>query len=320
VPLLRVLAPRVAQTRALGRFAGWRFAIEEQAPTPQVSLRRKIWDRFSQQGIERPVRIAWFEGLSVDLVLGNDQSRCLYVGGSYEPNEFDFLGRILRPGMTVIDAGANEGFYSLFCARRVGPRGVVVAVEPSPRERARLENNLALNGLRNVRVLRSGLAAGRGRAVLRIANAEHNGQNTLGAFAYDSVTLADEVEIELEPLDAVVRAQALGRVDLLKIDVEGAELAVLQGAEELLARSRPLVLFELLEAALRGQGASAQAVLDFLAARGFDILKFDASGGLSPLRGLAEASTNLVAVPSERMQAVMTAISRESDSGRAAAR
>ena len=307
--MLRALAPHAAQPRALGRFPGWSFTVEEHSPTPQLSLRREIWRRFGRERVEAPVRVAWFEELRLDLVLGNDQSRCLYVCGSYEPNEFDFLARVLRGGMTVIDVGANEGFYSLFCARRVGAKGMVVAVEPSPRERSRLERNVALNRLRNVRVVASALAARPGRAVLRIANAEHNGQNSLGAFGHASVTLAGQVEVELEPLDTLVRTQALGRVDLIKLDVEGAELAVLQGAEAVLAASRPLLLFELFDAALRGQGASAQEVLDFLAARGYRFLRFGADGGLAPLPSLAEASINLVAAPAERLPALMSAIS-----------
>lgn len=307
--MLRAFAPYTAQVRSAGRYPGWSFTIEEHVPTPQLSLRREIWRRFGRERVERPVRVAWHEGLRLDLVLGNDQSRCLYVCGSYEPNEFDFLARVLQPGMTVIDVGANEGFYALFCARRVGREGRVLAIEPSPRERARLEHNVALNGLRNVRIVRSALAARPGRAVLRIANAEHNGQNSLGAFGHASVTLADQLEVELDTLDALVQAQALHRVDLVKLDVEGAELAVLQGAQQALAASRPLILFELFDAALRGQGASAQEVLDFLAARGYRFLKFGADGGLAPLPSLAEASINLVAVPAERLPALMSAIS-----------
>ena len=307
--MLRAFAPYAAQVRSAGRYPGWSFTVEEHAPTPQLSLRREIWRRFGREGCERPVRVPWHEGLQLDLVLGNDQSRCLYVCGSYEPNEFDFLARVLAPGMTVLDVGANEGFYSLYCARRVGDRGLVVAVEPSPRERARLERNVALNGLPNVRIEPRALAARAGRAVLRIANAEHNGQNSLGAFGHASVTLAGQVEVELQTLDALVQGQGLRRVDLLKIDVEGAELAVLRGAEQVLAASRPLILFELFDAALRGQGASAQEVLDFLAARGYRFFKFGADGGLAPLPSLAEASIDLVAAPAERLAALTSAIS-----------
>lgn len=307
--LLAPLASSLAYCRPLGRYPGWRFGIEEESPTVLMFFRRWLWEYFRNAGIEHPVRIDWFDGLRLDAVLGNDQSRCLYVGGSIEPNELAFIGRFLRPGMVAIDAGANEGWFSTFMARRVGADGLVLAVEPSSRERMRLGRNLSINGLTNVRVASEGLAADAGRAILHVADPEHNGQNTLGSFVYKGVTGALDVEISLERMDAL--AGKLGRrIDLIKMDVEGAELAVLRGAERVLNESRPVILFELLEEALRAQGASAREVLDFLARRGFSILKFNLDGTLAPLAGMEDASSNLVAVPDARV-AEMIGRSRE---------
>ena len=56
-------------------------------------------------------------------MLGNDNSLCLYVCGSFEPNEFAFLDKVLKPGMVFVDVGANDGYYTLFAAQRVGPCG-----------------------------------------------------------------------------------------------------------------------------------------------------------------------------------------------------
>lgn len=307
VSLLTTAAARLARTRPLGRFPGWRFAIEEETPTLLIRIRRLLWDHFRKAGIERPVRVNWFDGLHLDLVLGNDQSRCLYVGGSFEPNEFALLARVLRPGMAVVDAGASEGPYTVFMARRVGADGLVIAVEPSPRERARLERNVSSNDLRNVRIVSNGLAAQTGRGILHIAAPEHSGQNTLGSFVYQGVSKAGDIEIDMEPLDSLVGRLGGRRIDLIKVDVEGAELGVLRGAERLLSESRPVILFELLDAALRAQDACAQEVLDFLTRRGFDVLKFDVAGTLSPLSGVLEASNNLVAVPSLRLAELLAA-------------
>jgi FkbM family methyltransferase len=307
--LLVALASTIAQCRPLGRFPGWRFGIEEDTPTVLMFVRRRIWYHFKNAGIEDPVRVKWFDGLRLDMVLGNDQSRCLYVGGSIEPNELAFVGRFLRPGMTVVDAGANEGWYSAFMARRVGANGLVLAVEPSPRERERLVRNLSINGLTNVRVASEGLAADSGHALLHVADPEHNGQNTLGSFVYKGVTGAQDVEIRLERMDEL--AGKFGRrIDLIKMDVEGAELAALRGAEQILNESRPVILFELLDEALRAQGASAREVLAFLAQRGYSVLKFDADGTLAPLARVEDASSNLVAVPDARV-AEMIGKSRE---------
>jgi FkbM family methyltransferase len=297
IAALRQLGSKLARPRPLGTFPGWHFAIEEQSPTPLIRLRRRLWDHFKRRGVSRPVRVRWFDGLRLDLVLGNDQSHCLFVGGSFEPNEFAFLASFLKPGMVVVDAGANEGFYSLFMARRVAPDGRVIAVEPSPRERQRLEHNLAINDIRNVHVVNAGLADRVGHGMLHIAEAEHNGQNTLGGFVYEGVRSLGALPIQLQPLDDVLARLGAGRVDLIKMDVEGAELDVLRGATRTLAAG-PVVLFELFDEALRAQGSSAQQVLDFLVGKGFTILQFNEQGLPAPLRSFREASSNLIAVPS----------------------
>jgi FkbM family methyltransferase len=216
-----------------------------------------------------------------------------------------FLSRVLRPGMVVVDAGANEGFYTIFMAKRVSADGLVVAVEPSPRERARLLHNLAINGLGNVRVVDKGLAAERGRAVLHIADSEHNGQNTLGTFIYPGVGKQSDLEIDLEPLDETIEAVARRPIDLIKMDVEGAELRVLQGARRILEEDAPLILFEVLDNALRAQGASAETLINFLRAKGYAILKFNGDGHLSELSNATQASSNLLAVPTARVSDIL---------------
>ena len=202
--------------------------------------------------------------------------------------------------MVVLDAGANEGFYTVFMARRVGTQGRVIAVEPSPRERARLMRNVEINGFRNVDVRSTGLGAAPGEAVLHIANAEHNGQNTLGRFVYEGVSEEMRLQIALESIDVISQRMGDKRIDVIKMDVEGSELSVLQGATRVLERDQPLILFEVLDKALRAQGASAEQLIAFLQTRGFVVLRFGTDGALYPFSGLAEASSNLVAAPPAR--------------------
>jgi FkbM family methyltransferase len=296
-PVLLVgMARALAHTRPYGLYPGWKFAVEEDRPTWDVEERLRLWQIFRDRHIERPVRVRWYDGLVVDLTLGNDMSRCLYVSGSFEPNEFCFLGSVLRPGAQFVDIGANEGFYTLFAARRVGPQGRVYAFEPSPRERARLDANIEANKLRNVTVFGEGLAEQEGRAVLHLAEAEHSGQNTLGAFGYPGVDLAADVQVDLTTLDQLRDSGRVARVDVVKMDVEGAEMRVLRGALRTLQHDRPIMMFELFDAALRGQGSSADEVVDFLRGHGFDLYQFDTqSGEPVVLRTTATHSTNIIA-------------------------
>src|SRR5262249_47782563 len=146
--------------------------------------------------------LPWHAQTRVEVALGNDESFCVYVAGSFEPNEFAFLDRTLRRRMTFLDIGANDGLYTLFAARRVGRSGSVLAFEPSSRERRVLERNVALNRLKNVVVVPSALANEAGQATLQIAPALHGGHNTLGGFAYDGVDAVATERVPVEALDA----------------------------------------------------------------------------------------------------------------------
>ncbi len=123
----------------------------------------------------------------------------------------------------------------------------VIALEPSEREYDRLLANLELNRLSNVVPLRLGAHARPGRSTLRIGEFGHEGQNTLGEFAYGIAELRRE-EIDLETLDRIVSSRCLSRVDVLKIDAEGAEPAILERAGQVLGDFKPLEVRRLLRA------------------------------------------------------------------------
>jgi len=252
--------------------------------------------------------VRWHSGTTVDLTLGNDNSLCLYVCGSFEPNEFAFLDRVLKPGMVFVDVGANDGYYTLFAARRVGPSGRVVAAEPSSRERAHLQRNLGRNGLDNVTVVPAAIGAASGLADLHLAHGVHAGHNTLGSFAHDDVVRASLERVPIEPLDAVIARLGLAQVDFVKIDVEGAEARVIAGAATVLKAMRPILLLEVNDKALRAQGNCADSLIVTLRGDlGYEIFVF------SPVTGLLETprdgdplSANVVAIPSERVADTIT--------------
>ena len=276
-PILARFGALLADVRPLGWYAGWKFGVGESDAGRLGRLRFSLWKIFEERRLKKPLTIRWYDGLRINMYLGNDLSRGLYVGGTYEPNEFMFLSQVLRAGMTFIDVGANDGLYTLFAAKRVGPSGRVVALEPSGREFARLEENLRLNRLANICPLRLAASDRDGVATLRIAGFGHEGCNTLGGFAY-AIEQEGTEEVRLATLDNIVSERALRRVDVVKIDAEGGELGVLKGARKILTTHHPLVLFELVEAALVHQGASREAVLNFLEEVGYHFWVFSPSG------------------------------------------
>jgi FkbM family methyltransferase len=201
----------------------------------------------------------------------------------------------LRPGMCVLDIGAHEGLYTLLAARLVSPGGTVHAFEPSPRERARLKENIALNKLANVHVHENAVGAAAGTALLHVAVADYAGHNTMGAFGYATTTLESSVEVEVVSLDLFASQNALPHVDLLKIDVEGSETSVLRGARALLRKHRPVILVEAQDATLHPAGSSVGELIGILEAEGYSVMPFGADGLPTPLAD-QPGSLNLLCV------------------------
>ncbi len=187
---------------------------------------------------ERLVQIA--PGLVMSVRADDQIERAIYLFGLYEFVSAHAFVRLLRPGMNVVDAGAHSGQYTLLAARRVGEEGVVVAVEPNPPVRARLERNVRLNGLRNVRIAPVALARSPGAVTLAIPGGENTG---VAAVRTPSPT-ETAIEVEAVPLDALLQSMNVARLDVLKIDVEGMETDVLAGGRTTIARDKPAILFE----------------------------------------------------------------------------
>lgn len=293
----------------LGPRPGWRFAEEYYDYRKWLACRRgALWEAAREAGIRVPLIARWYGGTTVSVTLGNDNSLCLYVCGSFEPNEFAFLDRVLKRGMVFVDVGANDGYYTLFAARRVGLPGRVVAVEPSSRERTNLQRNVDRNSLDNVVVVPVALGASTGEADLRLAHGAHAGHNTLGSFAHDGVVAESLEHVKVETLDDVVAKFGLTRLDFIKIDVEGAEASVVAGGRSVVAKMRPLMLLEINDGALRAQQTSAAALLAMLRDElEYEVLVFSATTGLLERPAPdAPLSANVVATPRERVMEVLS--------------
>lgn len=302
-----LLAPREPR---IGYRPGWRFAEEYYDLRQWMACRRgALWEVASRQDVVVPLILPWYGGTTVDVVLGNDNSLCLYVCGSFEPNEFAFLDEFLKPGMVFVDAGANDGYYTLFAARKVGPSGKVIAVEPSSRERINLRRNVERNGFDNVRIVTEALGASAGEGHLCLAHYKHSGHNTMGSFAHDDVTAARPEQVRVETLDTIVQRLAVPRVDVIKIDVEGAEAKVISGGYQTLKSMQPILLMELSDRALRAQGNSAEELLTTLRGTfGYEILNFSLKTGRVELcpEGMPH-SANIVAAPGRRLAELLKA-------------
>jgi FkbM family methyltransferase len=296
------LAESLAIAPRLHPVPSWRFDTFKRSADPAVHVRHGLWCAAKAQRCDRAVVVPWHEGTRLELHFDNDLSLILFAGGCYEPNEFALLGRIVEPGMIFLDGGANEGVYTVFASARVGPTGRVIAVEPSPREIERLKRNIALNDMHNIDLVEAALCERPGSVDLTIAQPMHAGENTLGGFIYDERRAVDTKTVAAVTLDKLVAELSLRRLDIVKLDLEGAELRALMGARHSLAELKPLLLFEVSEAALGHQGGSCTALFDFLKGDHYVTLTFDEDSGVPVPRESVNSplSHNMVAVHEQR--------------------
>jgi FkbM family methyltransferase len=160
----------------------------------------------------------------------------------WEEAETKALCRSAIPGSTAIDIGANVGLVTVALARAVGPAGRVLAVEPFPENVRRLIANINLNNLRNVEIFPFALAEQRREVSLKIGAdpAVHSITNVFQGWKTE-----DAVSVETRTLDECWIEAGRPVVSVIKIDVEGVELAVLRGGERLLARDQPTMMIEI---------------------------------------------------------------------------
>jgi FkbM family methyltransferase len=231
----------------------------------------------------------------------------IYLTGAYEPPTADLIQKLVGPGDTVLDIGANAGFFSLLAAVRVGAQGRVFAFEPLPSVRQELEANVSLNGFHNVTV-RSDAVSNR-RATLRLYEVPqaHKGRTSLRQLD-DAARSIEVAAIAIDDLQ-----DEFGTVRLAKIDVEGAELLVLDGATRVIGRDHPHLVVEVTDEYLRAFGHSAAALLNWLLDHGYAIYRIAETGLIPVPRGYAaaEGQFNALCVFEDRLpEAVVRSVRR----------
>ncbi len=199
-------------------------------------------------------------------------SSVLYAGGLPEFDEMRFLLHYLRPGDAFLDVGANIGLYTLLACAIVGLEGSVDALEPSPREAARLRENLALNGISGVRVHEIAAASQAGIVQLAPGRDPAAGLDQTWHLVIDRDAPEGSCGVRAARLDDLFagRRYALG-----KMDIEGAEPMALAGAESMLAQANPPVWLVEVNGLLRGYGHSEAGLCRSMAERGYEPALYD---------------------------------------------
>lgn len=190
----------------------------------------------------------------------------------WEPQVLDAVRRPLREGAVFLDVGAHIGYYSLRAAARVGPSGRVIAFEPNPDTLMKLRENISHS------------RAGASVTVLPIACADRDQQLTLYAGPASNIGVASfsrenavfftgsepkAYQVHARPIDDVANDLGLTRVDVIKIDVEGAETVVLQGALNTVRRFRPVVITEMVPRQLESLNSSVEQLTSVFQSVGY---------------------------------------------------
>jgi FkbM family methyltransferase len=214
-------------------------------------------------------------------------ARQLLIKGIYEEEETHFFLEWLKPGMAVLDIGANFGYFTLLASKAVGPEGKVLAFEPEPGNFALLEKNVALNGYAQARPIPVALSNRKGTVRLFTDSANLGNPSLSASNVPPSAAHVDVPTIELDELLATEK-DLPGHFDFIKMDVQGAEALVIEGAMKLLERDRPTLLMEFWPKGLRNMGSDPRAFLERLDALGYDTRRVSRHGGTGPSLAASE--------------------------------
>jgi FkbM family methyltransferase len=244
------------------------------------TIEKALWDGGyacpARQWVGRIVRLR--NGMRIEVDPRDYIGHKIITNGCFEPETFEFIQRFLQPGMIFLDIGANVGQYTLLGSQRVGPGGKVHAFEPHPILWSVLSRNIGLNRCANVVCDSLAVAEREGVQPLFHGPPDRAGETALVPCEGQT----EFTQVRTVTVDSYLRSHMIAQVDLIKIDVEGAELRVLEGATNLLTRGAGLTLIlEFNDGAAHRFGHSVGDVASFLRARGFALYRLQ-TGELRP--------------------------------------
>lgn len=213
----------------------------------------------------------WYEfqpGLWMQLNARDMIQQTILLEGIWDPALTDLVSTTLKPGDVFIDVGAHVGYFSLLAGRRVTPTGTVLSIEPNPVALEQLHQNVERSRLRHVLIAHT--ACGHSHEPVRLhLHTESN--SSMASLSAANAAGGIEVDVACSTLDHLCAAHGIARADLVKIDVEGAELSVLRGMDRILRQMRPVIVLELEPRLLSAFDTTTDSILSFLSAYGYRV-------------------------------------------------
>jgi FkbM family methyltransferase len=230
-----------------------------------------------------------------------DRDRAFFDYWGQDIGDLRFLWKLLNAGDTFLDIGAYHGMYSVLAAKRVTNRGRVIAFEPSPRERRKIQLHLRLNGIRGAKVESFAMGGSPSEATFFQVVSGDPTRNGLKPPATDDAV--SKITVKTTSLDRYVEEAEIRRIDAIKLDVEGGELDVLRGAEKTFHRLRPVLICEVLDETTKVWGYRAREIVSLVEDAGYRWFECRVDGSLIPHEILEEYPDvkNYVAIPREKL-------------------
>lgn len=209
--------------------------------------------------------------------------RSLITQGSYERCETELFRSLIAPGMTVVDIGANIGYYTLIAAALVGVSGKVYAFEPEPSNYGLLTRNIEANGYANVLALPEAVSDRAGSVTLYI-----DSQNC-GNRSFSKRNIVHDggvVDVATTTLDSLwLSGKIASEIDVIKIDAQGSEGLIVKGAKQILKNQHPKLLMEFEPVMLKNNGTEPLELIEELESYGYDFKLIDSEhNGLRPVK------------------------------------
>lgn len=251
---------------------------------------RKIYFGFINSGNDRSIVTKRIDGVNFELDLKEVIDSAMYYEGTREPGTSEALKKLCKRGHVVFDIGANIGSHSLPIASYVGEEGKVYAFEPVPWAINKLKRNLELNKFNNLVVESIALSDMNEnevemefRASFKIGSESGVGRD--GKIDNGWWNECEHVKVPMVTLDSYVSSHQIGRLDLIKLDVDGFEGKVIRGALETLKRFQPVLIMEIAPAWTEMRGDNMVDILHGIEQFGY---KFYKEEGFEQIQNLSQ--------------------------------
>lgn len=249
-------------------FIGWMMDIYRNSPLHNAFIGAWLAKALFLFTVFKDKKVIYeINGIKFELDLREVIDSSLYYSGSFEPKIENLINKFLKPGMYVVDIGANIGYHTFRMASLVKPSGVVYAIEPTSTAYAKLLRNAALNPhIINVEFIKVGLAN------------DDLGEQKIAFQSSYRLSGQNEVineQVKLLKLDSLIKERSIERLDFIKLDVDGFEAKVILGAMETFRRFSPILIMEVTPSEIVKNGDSPSEIIQFLKSMDYSFFNED---------------------------------------------